>query len=262
MRIAVLSHSPNAYTVRHFSDAAKQRGHEIVFIHTSYCYMNISSTAPAIYYRNNETFENLDAIIPRISPKHTFYGTSVLRQFELIGVYTLNSSVAITWSRDKLRALQILAKKQLPLPITGFADSPEETEKLIDVVGGAPLIVRLLEGTEGRGTVFAETHQAAVSVLNAFKQLKTNILVQEYIQEAGGVDIRCIVVGNKVVTAVQRNSLGSGSIIDHHSNLHTTPVKITSEEKKNGRSCCQSDEIKLSERRYHSLQTWFFGSRH
>ncbi len=232
MKIGVLTHNPNAYSQRRFTEVAVKRKHEIRIIHMSYCYMNISSTAPTVYYRSNETFQNLDAIIPRIKTTHTFYGTAVLRQFELMGVYTLNSSLAITWSRDKLRALQLLTRKHLPLPITGFADSPEETEKLIDIVGGAPLIVRLLEGTEGRGTIFAETHQAAVSVINAFKQLKTNILVQEFIKEANGVDIRCVVVGNKVVTAMQRNMIEPGSSSMSSQLMSATPIEITAAEKK------------------------------
>lgn len=229
MQIALLSHSPNAYTIRRFTEVASQRGHQLRFIHIAYCYTNISSTAPAVYYRNNENFENLDAIIPRIHAAHTFYGTAILRQFELMGVYTFNTSLAITWSRDKLRAFQLLARKELPLPITGFADSPEETENLINLVGGAPLIVRLLEGTEGKGTVFAETHQAAVSVINAFKQLKTNILIQEFIQEANGMDIRCIVVGEQVITAVQRRILSTET--GRYSHLSTMPIELTSTEK-------------------------------
>lgn len=232
MKIAVLTHNTNALSQRRFREAANKYGHEISFIHISYCYMNISSTAPTVYYRNNETFENLDAIIPRINPAHSFYGTAVLRQFELMGIYTLNSSLSITWTRDKLRTLQLLARKNLPLPITGFADSPEETEKLIDTVGGAPLIIRLLEGTAGRGTIFAETHQAAVSVINAFKQLKTNILVQECIQEAMGNDIRCIVVGNKVVAAIKRSIHETGPHSTQHPTKSTTLVNITPEENK------------------------------
>jgi len=232
MKIAVLNHNPNAYSQRRFTDVAKKRGHDISFIHMSYCYMNISSTAPTVYYRNHEAFKDINAIIPRVSPVHTFYGTAVLRQFEMMGVYSLNSAISITWSRDKLRAFQLLARKHLPLPITGFADSPEESEKLIDVVGGAPLIVRLLEGTEGRGTIFAETHQAAVSVINAFKQLKTNILVQEFIREANGTDIRCIVVGNKVITAVQRNTVEAGFHDKRTQSRLTTPIEITAAERK------------------------------
>lgn len=232
MKIGVLTHNPNAYSHKRLAEVAEGFGHEIRFIHISYCYMSISSTAPTVYYRGNETFDDLDIIIPRINATHTFYGTAVLRQFEMMGVQALNSSIAITWSRDKLRAFQILARKNLALPITGFADSPQETEKLIDVVGGAPLIIRLLEGTEGRGTIFAETQQAALSVINAFKQLKTNILVQEFIKEANGTDIRCVIVGHKVVAAVQRSTLDTGFRPPRYPTLFTTPTKISSAEKK------------------------------
>jgi ribosomal protein S6--L-glutamate ligase len=232
MKIGVLTHNPNVYSHRRLGEVSALHGHEIRFIHISHCYMNISSTAPTINYRGSETFEDLDVIIPRIHPIHTFYGTAVLRQFEMMGVYTLNSSIAITWSRDKLRAFQLLTRKNLSLPITGFADSPQESEKLIDIVGGAPLIIRLLEGTEGRGTIFAETQQAALSVIDAFKQLKTNILVQEFIKEANGTHIRCLVIGNKVITAVQRSSLETGLRSSRHPASMTTPIKISNAEKK------------------------------
>lgn len=246
MKIAVLTHNPNALSQRRFIEAASKHGHELSFIHIAYCYMNISTTAPTVYYRNNETFEDLDAIIPRINPAHSFYGTAVLRQFELMGIYTLNSSLSITWTRDKLRALQLLARKKLPLPITGFADSPEETEKLIDTVGGAPLIIRLLEGTEGRGTIFAETHQAAVSVINAFKQLKTNILVQECIQEAMGNDIRCIVVGNKVIAAIKRSIHEANPYSAHHTTKSTTLIDISSAEKKMAIQAAKAMKLNLA----------------
>lgn len=248
MKIAVLAYNPHVDSHRRLTAVANERGHELCFIHLSYCYMNISSTAPIVYYRDNETFEGLDAIIPRISPMRTFYGTALLRQFEIMGVYTLNSSLSITWSRDKLRAFQLLARKQIPLPITGIADSPEESEKLIDVVGGAPLIVRLLEGTQGRGTIFAETHQAAISVINAFKQLKSNILVQEFIKEASGTDIRCVVVGNKVIAAIQRSTLALNTQSSPHRypTLFTTPIKITAEEKKMAIQAAEALKLNLA----------------
>jgi ribosomal protein S6--L-glutamate ligase len=232
MKIAILSHNSKRHCQQRLIDCGRELGFDMRFMHMSYCYMHISSTEPEIFHRDNDSYEDLDAIIPRIDSSKTFYGTAVLRQFEMKNIYTLNSSLAITWSRDKLRTFQILAKKNLSLPITGFADSPEETEKLISVVGGAPLIVRLLEGTEGKGTVFAETHQAAVSVINAFKQLNTNILIQEYIQEANGVDIRCIVVGNRVITAIERNLIDSrGQTFHRKSTLETTPIKLSLQEK-------------------------------
>lgn len=232
MKIAVLSHKASPYLHQRLTDVGKQFGFSICFIQLSYCYMNISARAPTVYYRSNETFHDLAGIIPRIMPPHTSYGVAVLRQFERMGIYTLNNALAITWTRDKLRALQHMARKQLPMPITGFADSPQETEKLIELVGGAPLIVRLLEGPQGKGTIFAETQQAAVSVVNAFKQLKTGILVQEYIQEAQGCDIRCVVIGNKVVTSVLRNTQEARFLSPHTPHIEVQSTKITAEEKK------------------------------
>jgi len=235
MKIAILTHNPSSYSHTRLALVGAERGHDIQMLSTSYCYMKISATEPEVYYRHQESFEDLDAIIPRISPKHTFYATAVLRQFEMRDVYTPNSAVAITWSRDKLRLLQILAKKGLPLPITGVADSPQESEKLIEVVGGPPLIVKILEGTEGKGTVFAETQQAALSVINAFKQLKANILVQQFIEEAKGIDIRCLVIGNKVLGSIQRTATEPG-IHGHYSAPNTSdrtcPIKMTLQEKK------------------------------
>ncbi len=235
MKIGILTHNPGAYSHTRLAQAGAERGHDVQMISTSYCYMKISATEPEVYYRYPETFENLDAIIPRISPKHTFYATAILRQFEMQDVYTPNSAVAIAWSRDKLRLLQILAKRGLPLPITGVADSPQESEKLIEVVGGPPLIVKILDGTEGKGTIFAETQQAALSVINAFKQLKANILVQQFVDEARGVDIRCLVIGTKVVGAIQRTATES-SIHGHYEASNrsdkTCPIKMTLQEKK------------------------------
>lgn len=212
MKIGILTYHPTSSSFRRLSSIAKARGHDVRFIHISHCYMGISSTLPSIYYRGNEIYEGLEAVIPRISPIHTFYGTSVLRQLETLGVYSLNSANAISISRDKLRSFQLLAAKHLSFPTTGFADSPDETEKLIEMVGGAPLIIRLLEGSEGQNTIFAETQQAAISVINAFKQLKTKMFVQEYIKESNGKDIRCVVVGNQVITAVQRTSVPRATV--------------------------------------------------
>jgi len=251
MKIGVLSHKFSTYLHKRLEEVGRNFGFQICFIQLSYCYMNISARSPTVYYRSNETFQDLSAIIPRIMHTHTSYGASVLRQFERMGVYTLNSALSIIWTRDKLRALQHLARKNLPMPITGFADSPQETEKLIELVGGAPLVVRLLEGSQGKGTIFAETQQAAVSVVNAFKQLKTGILVQEYIKEAEGSDIRCIVVGNKVIFSILRTADDTGFLSSSAPNIKCdfkhdahekklsanlercfTPVKITAEEKK------------------------------
>lgn len=232
MKIAILTHNISTYSQQRMSQLAKERGHEMRFIHLSYCYTNVGATAPIVHYREDETLEDIDAIIPRIHSKHSFYGTAILRQFERMGIFSLNSSISITWSLDKLRTLQQLAKKSIPMPNTGFADAPEETGKLIELVGDAPLIVKLINGAEGKGTVFAETYQAAISVINAFKQLKTHILVQEYIEESAGCDIRCIVVGNEVIGALQRHAKEAGFRTGYRFLSHSHAVKLTAAEKK------------------------------
>ena len=168
------------------------------------CYMNIASHKPGVIYRG-ETL-NFDAIIPRVGATYTFYGTAVVRQFEMMGVFPANESQAISRSRDKLRSLQLLSREGIGLPVTGFANSTKDIDGLIKIVGGAPLVVKLLEGTQGIGVVLAETDKAAESVIGAFRQLKANILVQEFIKEAGGADIRAFVVGRKVVAAMRRQA--------------------------------------------------------
>jgi ribosomal protein S6--L-glutamate ligase len=194
------------------------------------CYMNITSHNPGIHYKGQK-LEPFDAVIPRIGASVTFYGTAVLRQFEVMNVYPLNESVAIARSRDKLRSLQLLAREGIGLPITGFAHAPDDTEDLIKMVGGAPLVVKLLEGTQGIGVVLTETQKAAESVIQAFRELDAHILVQEFIKEAGGADIRCFVIGDKVVGAMMRQ----GPEGEFRSNLHrggsATMIKITPEER-------------------------------
>jgi len=179
------------------------------------CYMDIASMKPSVHYKG-ETLPVFDAVIPRIGASITFYGTAVLRQFEMMGTYPLNESVAITRARDKLRSLQILARAGIGLPLTGFASAPDSTNDLIKLVGGAPLIVKLLEGTQGKGVVLAETQKAAESLIDAFRELKANFLVQEFIKEAGGSDIRAFVIGDKVVAAMQRTAKEG----EFRSNLH------------------------------------------
>jgi len=192
--------------------------------------MNITSNRPSIHYKG-ENLTGFDAVIPRIGASVTFYGTAVLRQFEMMSVLPLNESVAISRSRDKLRSLQLLARKGIGLPVTGFAHSPDDTGDLIDMVGGAPLVIKLLEGTQGIGVVLAETHKAAESVIEAFMGLKANILTQEFIKEAGGADIRCFVIGDKVVAAMKRQ----GKEGEFRSNLHrggsAALIRITPEER-------------------------------
>ena len=232
LRILVLASNPDLYSNRRIIEAGEERGHHMRFVNISQCYMNISSKNPEIHYRGGELLDDVDAVIPRIKPSMTFYGCSITRQFAAIGSYCLNSSVAITRSRDKLRSLQELSSKKIPMPTTGFANSPVDTREIINMVNGAPLVVKLLEGTQGRGVVLAETNKAAESVINAFKSLKANILVQEFIKEAHGEDIRCFVIDGKVVGSIQRKAAKG----EFRANLHlggtASAVKITAEERK------------------------------
>lgn len=232
MNIVILARNPDLYSHQRLYDAGVARGHTMRILDTTRCYMNISETNSAIHYHGGESITGVDAVIPRIGASITFYGTAVVRHFEAQGVFSLNSSVAISRSRDKLRSLQLLSQKSIPLPTTGFANSPEDTEDLIKMVGGAPLVVKLLEGTQGKGIVLAETKNAAKSVINAFKHLRENILVQEFIKEADGRDLRCFVVGDKCVAAFQRVANAG----EFRANLHlggtALPVKLTAEERK------------------------------
>ena len=215
MKIAILSQDSNLYSTRRLREAAEKRGHQVRVVNFLRCYMNITSHNPSVVY-GGKTLENFDAIIPRIGASKTFYGLSVVRQFEVMGVFSANESQAISRSRDKLRCVQILAREGIGLPVTGFAHDTEDIDGLIETVGGAPLVIKLLEGTQGIGVVLAETNQAAKSVIQAFRGLNANILVQEFIKEAKGADIRCFVVGNKVVAAMKRQ----GPEGDFRSNLH------------------------------------------
>ncbi len=230
MKIALLSRNRELYSTRRLIEAAEQLGHEIVVLDVLRCYMNITSSRPEIHL-NGKVLEGFDAVIPRIGASVTFYGTAVLRQFEMMGVYPLNESVAISRSRDKLRASQLLARKGVGLPITGFANKPDDIKDLIKMVGGAPLVIKLLSGTQGIGVVLAETHKAAESVIESFLGLKASVLVQEFIKEAGGADIRCFVVGEKVVAAMMRQ----GKEGEFRSNIHrggtAKVVTITREER-------------------------------
>jgi ribosomal protein S6--L-glutamate ligase len=230
MKIGILSTNRNLYSTKRLVEAAKERGHEVLVINHKQCYMNITSHNPSVHWKG-EAIEGVDAIIPRIGASVSFYGTAVVRQFEMMGVYSLNESVAITRSRDKLRASQLLARKGIGLPVTGFANSPGDTEDLLKIAGGAPVVIKLLEGTQGVGVVLAETKKAAESVIEAFRGLKANFMVQEYIKEAGGADIRCFVIGDKVVASMKRQ----GKEGEFRSNLHrggtAKLIKITPEER-------------------------------
>ncbi len=230
MRIAVLSRSRNIYSTRRLVEAARERGHEVRVVDTLRCYMSIASHRPTMHYRG-ELLEEFDAVIPRIGASITFYGTAVLRQFEMMGMFPLNESVAVTRSRDKLRSLQLLSRRGIGLPVTGFANAADDIGDLMQMVGGAPLVVKLLEGTQGIGVVLCETKKAAESVLEAFMGLHVSIMVQEYIKEAGGADIRCFVIGDKVVAAIKRQAKPG----EFRSNLHrggtASLIKITPEER-------------------------------
>lgn len=232
LNIAVLASNPELYSNRRLIEAGEVRGHNMKFINARSCYMNISANEPAIYYRGGEKLDNIDAVIPRLRPAITFYGCAITRQFQAAGIFVLNDAIAISRACDKLRSMQMLADKGINMPVTGFANSPEDTHHLIKSVGGAPLIVKLLEGTQGMGVVLAETNKAAESVINAFKSLKVNILVQEYIKESKGKDIRCFVIDGKVVGAMERSAIGD----EFRANLHlggtATVAKLSNEEKK------------------------------
>lgn len=230
MKIAILSHKASLYSTRRLREAGQQRGHDMHIVDYARCYMNITSHRPAVIFKG-EPLEGYDAVIPRIGASYTFYGAAVVRQFEMMDVFSANESQAISRSRDKLRSLQLLAREGIGLPVTGFARSTRDTEGLIRLVGGAPLVIKLLEGTQGIGVVLAETEKAAESVIEAFRGLDANILVQEFIREAKGADIRCLVVGGKVVAAMIRQ----GAVGEFRSNLHrggkATLIRITPEER-------------------------------
>ncbi len=231
LRIALLASNSQLYSNKRIMEAGEERGHEMRFINLRQCYMNISSQSPEVYYRGGELL-NVDAVIPRIKPAMTFYGCAVVKQFQSTGSYCLNDSVSITRSRNKLRSLQMLSHEGIPMPTTGFANSPVDTVEVIKMVGGAPVVIKLLEGTQGKGVVLAETSKAAESVINAFKSLQANILVQEFIREAQGKDIRCFVINGKVVGAIEREA----AVGEFRANLHlggvARSIKITVEERK------------------------------
>jgi ribosomal protein S6--L-glutamate ligase len=230
MKIAMLARNPKLYSHQRLVEAAEERGHTMQILNTLRCTMNITSHRPSILY-NGETLSGFDAVIPRIGASITHYGLAVLRQFEMMGVWPLNESVAVGRSRDKLRSMQIFAKHGLGLPVTAFAHDPKQTEEVLKIVGGAPAVIKLLEGTQGIGVVLGETANSAKSVIEAFRGLNVNILVQEFIKEAGSSDIRIFVVGGKVVAAMMR----TGAEGDFRSNLHrggtAKMVKITPEER-------------------------------
>ncbi len=232
LKIAVLASNPNLYSNKRLMEAGQARGHEMVFLNVEHSYMKLDANSPEIRYRGGNILNEFDAIIPRIKPAVTFYGCALIRQFDNLGVYCLNSAEAITQSRDKLFASQLFSKNDIHIPITGFAKSPLDTKDLIRMVNGAPLIIKLLESTQGKGVVLAETNKAAESVINAFKSVQTNILVQEFIKEANGQDIRCFVINGKVIASMQRQAAKGEFRANIHQGGKASVIKITQEEKK------------------------------
>jgi ribosomal protein S6--L-glutamate ligase len=230
MKIAMLARNANLYSHRRLKEAAEARGHTLEILNTLRCTVHIASHRPQVFY-NSEPIAAYDAVIPRIGASITNYGLAILRQFEMAGVWSLNESVAIGRSRDKLRSLQIFAKHGLGLPLTAYANDPKQAEEIIRAVKGPPVVIKLLEGTQGIGVVLAETISSAKSVIEAFRGANVNILVQEFIKEAGGTDIRALVVGGKVVAAMKR----TGAADEFRSNLHrggsAQVIKITPEER-------------------------------
>ena len=245
-RIGLLASNPELYSNKRIMEAGEARGHEMHFLNIKECYMKLDATTPEIHYRGGKILDKFDAIIPRIRPSITFYGCALTRQFEGMKVFCLNSSAAITQSRDKLYSLQLLLNHGVDIPTTGFANSPLDTDDLIKMVGGSPLIVKLLEGTQGKGVVLAETKKAAESVINAFKSLNANILVQEFIKEANGKDIRCFVIDGKVVAAIQREALPGEFRANIHLGGTASIIKITAEEKRIAIKAAKAMDLKVA----------------
>jgi len=245
MRLALLSRNPDLYSTRRLIEAAEARGHEVQILDTLRCTAHLTENGPEVHY-HGERLEPPDAIIPRIGASITFYGLSIVRQFEAMGVWTLNSAVGITRSRDKLRAHQFLAKKGIALPRTAFAHQADAADDLIRSVGGPPCIVKLLEGTQGVGVVLCETKKAAESVIQAFRGMKAYLLVQEFIKEAGGADVRLFVVGDKVIAGMKRQ----GAEGEFRSNLHrggsAASIKISPAERRTAIAACKALGLKVA----------------
>lgn len=229
MNIGILSRNPKIYSTHRLVKAALSRGHNVKVVDPLRCYMDITSSNPRVHFRD-EALSDFNVIIPRIGASITYYGSAILRQFEMMGVYSLNESTSITRSRDKLRCLQILSRSGIGLPITSYAHSTKMTEKLIKMVGGAPCVIKLIEGTQGKGVILAETHKAAESVIDGFRQMKAHFLVQEFIRESNGCDIRAFVIGDQVVASMMRKAKEG----EFRSNLHrggtALPIEISPQE--------------------------------
>lgn len=230
MKIAILSRNTKLYSTKRLVEAAQQKGHEVVVLDHLKCVLAIEAGRPHIFYQGKEV-TGIDAVIPRIGASATFYGTAVVRQFEMMKIFTAVESQALVRSRDKLRSLQLMARAKLGMPKTAFASNAGDIDNMIQQVGGAPVVIKLLEGTQGIGVILAETHKVAKSVIESFLSLEANILVQEFIKEAGGADVRAFVVDGQIVGAMKRQA----SEGEFRSNLHrggkATLVNLSSEEK-------------------------------
>lgn len=231
MKIAILATNAELFSHKRLVEEGVAAGHEVKVINPLHCYLNVATSSPTVYYRGGAPIPHFDAVIPRIGASNTFYGTAVLRHLEAMGIYTPNGSLAIARSRDKFRSLQLLARKGVPMPLTGFAQSPDNTEDLIHMVGGAPVVIKLLEGTQGKGVILADSHQSAISIINAFKEMRANILVQEYIQESRGTDIRCLVIGDKVVASMKRQAKEGEFRANFHQGGKAMKVKLSTQER-------------------------------
>jgi ribosomal protein S6--L-glutamate ligase len=232
LNIALLASNPKLYSNQRIMEACRARGHEVTFINVSQCYLEVKQGNHFVMYEG-KSLTDFDAVIPRIKPKLTFFGCSILSQLDVLGVYCVNESQAIKSSRDKLLAYQLMAQRDIPIPLTAFANSPKNTKDIIRSVGGAPLIIKILESTQGKGVILCNINKTAESSINAFKQLGANILIQEYIEESRGVDVRAFVIGRKVVAAIERRATDAE---EYRSNVHlggvAKKIKLTKEEKK------------------------------
>jgi ribosomal protein S6--L-glutamate ligase len=239
VKLAILSQDASLYSTSRLKVAAEERGHHVKVIDYMRCYINVSSDSPCVMYAGKR-LEHYDAIIPRVGASNTFYGTAIVRQFELMNVVSANGSHAISRSRDKLRCMQILAKEKVGLPITGFAHSTQDTDGLINMVGGAPLVIKLIEGTQGIGVVLAETHTSAKSMIEAFRGLSAHILVQEFIKESQGEDIRAFVVGGKVIAAMRRKAAKGEFRANIHRGGKSESVELSDDETETALRACRA----------------------
>lgn len=239
MHIIILSKGPGNYSTKRLKQVAKERGHDVRVINYNKCYMSIEKDNPVVYY-DGEPLTDVDAIIPRIAQSYTRYGSSVVRQFEMQGVFTTSSSIAIVRSRDKLRSYQLLAKYGVGIPKTVLARETSEFDEVIELAGGTPLIIKVARGTHGNGVVLAETKKAAQAVMQAFFVEGVNFLVQEFVAESAGMDIRALVVGGKVVASVKRQSLDDDFRSNTHQGGEGAPIKLTDEERKTAQKAAKA----------------------